>query len=54
MRALLDSYDAIIAKVAELAEVDQLVTLNELHFLKVWPAGVGKIVSPLSTTPPAQ
>ena len=46
-------YDAIIAKAAELAQIDQLVTLNEAHFHRVWPAGSGKIVSPLSVSPPA-
>jgi predicted nucleic acid-binding protein len=45
-------YDAIIAKAAELGQADRLVTLNETHFHKVWPAGVGKIVSPLSVPPP--
>jgi predicted nucleic acid-binding protein len=46
-------YDAIIAKAAELAQVDQLVTLNESHFQKVWPGGVTRIVSPLSAVPPS-
>jgi predicted nucleic acid-binding protein len=46
-------YDAIIAKAAELSKVDTLVTLNEAHFMRVWPTGAAKIVSPLSTSPPA-
>ena len=46
-------YDAIIAKAAELVQVDQLVTLNESHFQKVWPSGASRIVSPLSTAPPS-
>jgi predicted nucleic acid-binding protein len=45
-------YDAVIAKAAELAQVDRLVTLNEAHFLRVWPGGAGRIVSPLSAAPP--
>ena len=45
-------YDGIIAKAAELGKCDRLVTLNEAHFLKVWPAGFGTIVSPLSAVPP--
>ena len=45
-------YDAVIAKAAELADVDQLVTLNERHFVQVWPAGAERIISPVSTTPP--
>lgn len=45
-------YDAIIAKAAELDQVDQLVTLNDSDFRKVWPGGAGKIVSPVSTPPP--
>jgi predicted nucleic acid-binding protein len=46
-------YDAIIAKAAELAQVDQLVILNESHFQKVWPGGASRIVTPLSTAPPS-
>ena len=45
-------YDAVIAKAAELAEVDRLVTLNEAHFQRVWPSGASRIVSPLSAAPP--
>jgi predicted nucleic acid-binding protein len=45
-------YDAVIAKAAESAGVDQLVTVNEAHFTKVWPAGASRIVSPLSVAPP--
>ncbi len=44
-------YDAVIAKVAELSAVDRLVTLNLEHFQKVWPAGAGRIISPLSVAP---
>ena len=44
-------YDAIIAKAAELAQVDQLVTLNDVHFQRVWPQGMSRIVSPLSAIP---
>src|SRR5262249_33614981 len=46
------TYDAIIAKAAEIAQVDRLVTINDAHFLKVWPSGAGKIVSALTTAPP--
>jgi predicted nucleic acid-binding protein len=46
-------YDAIIAKAAELAQVDRLVTLNEPHFHHVWPSGSGCIVSPLLEAPPS-
>jgi len=45
-------YDAVIAKAAELANVDRLITINEAHFLHVWPAGTGRIASPLSVMPP--
>jgi predicted nucleic acid-binding protein len=45
-------YDAVIAKAAELAKVDRLVTLNEAHFQRVWPRGASRIVSPLSAAPP--
>lgn len=40
-------YDAIIAKAAEISQVDRLVTLNDAHFLRVWPGGAGRIVSTL-------
>jgi hypothetical protein len=46
-------YDAIIAKAAEIAQVDQLLTLNEAHFHSVWPAGSGKIISPLLVAAPS-
>jgi predicted nucleic acid-binding protein len=45
-------YDAVIAKAAELAKVDRLVTLNEAHFQQVWPSGASRIVSPLAFAPP--
>jgi hypothetical protein len=45
-------YDAIIATAAEVAGVDLLVTLNVSHFLRVWPAGASRIVSPLTAAPP--
>jgi predicted nucleic acid-binding protein len=45
-------YDAVIAKVAESAQVDCLVTLNEADFQRVWPAGASRILSPLSIAPP--
>lgn len=45
-------YDAIIARVGELATVDYLVTLNVADFQRVWPAGAARIVSPQSHPPP--
>ena len=32
-------YDALIARAAERAGVDRLLTLNPQHFRRVWPAG---------------
>jgi predicted nucleic acid-binding protein len=46
-------YDAVIASAVESASVDLLVTLNEGHFLRVWPAGASRIVSRVSAAPPA-
>jgi predicted nucleic acid-binding protein len=45
-------YDAVIAKGAELATVDYLLTLNVGHFQRVWPHGASRVVSPLAMTPP--
>jgi predicted nucleic acid-binding protein len=45
-------YDAVIAKAAQLAQADYLLTLNVNHFLRVWPAGMGRITSPVMTPPP--
>ena len=45
-------FDAIIARAAELAQIDQLVTLNDTHFRAVWPSGATCVVTPLSTAPP--
>lgn len=39
-------YDALIAKVAQKAQVEQLLTVNREHFKRVWPAGEDKIVTP--------
>lgn len=39
-------YDALIARAAEVARVDRLVTLNEAHFRRVWPEGVERITGP--------
>lgn len=39
-------YDAILLHAALKAEVDQIVTLNESDFRRVYPALAGKIVSP--------
>ena len=45
-------YDGVIAKVAEMADVDHLLTLNLPHFQRVWPAGSSKIISPQTCSPP--
>jgi predicted nucleic acid-binding protein len=45
-------YDAIIAKAAELAQVDQLVTLNEADFLKAYPSIASRLVNATSVAPP--
>ena len=39
-------YDALIAEVAQKAQVEQLLTLNSEHFKRVWPAGENKIITP--------
>lgn len=39
-------YDALIAKAAEIAEVDRLVTLNEADFRRAWPDGEETISGP--------
>jgi hypothetical protein len=44
-------YDALIAEVARLENVDFLVTLNPLHFRRVWPDASNRIVSPLDRAP---
>jgi predicted nucleic acid-binding protein len=44
-------YDGVIAKAAELAQVDRLVTLNVLHFQRVWPVGAARVISALTLPP---
>lgn len=39
-------YDALIARAAETARVDRLVTLNEGHFRRAWPEGEDRITGP--------
>lgn len=39
-------YDALIARAAEVAGVDRLVTLNERDFRRVWPEGEERIAGP--------
>jgi len=46
------TYDAVIAKAAEVAQVDHLVTLNESDFRRVNPAMAGRVVSPHALAPP--
>jgi predicted nucleic acid-binding protein len=45
-------YDGVIAKAAELAQVDLLLTLNVRHFQRIWPNGASRVVSPLAMPPP--
>ena len=40
------TYDALIARVAQKANVDKLLTLNADHFARVWPNGDNLIVMP--------
>ncbi len=46
-------FDALIAAAAELAGVDSVVTLNERDFVRMWPAGANRVVSPTVTSPPS-
>jgi predicted nucleic acid-binding protein len=39
-------YDVLIARAAESARVDRLVTLNEHHFHRAWPEGRERITAP--------
>jgi predicted nucleic acid-binding protein len=39
-------YDALIARVAQKAKVERLLTLNIDHFRRVWPNGGDKIIVP--------
>ena len=39
-------YDALIAKVAQKANVERLLTLNVDHFRRVWQADDNKIIAP--------
>jgi predicted nucleic acid-binding protein len=39
-------YDALIARAAELAGVELLVTLNETDFRRAWPEGEDRITAP--------
>lgn len=39
-------YDKLIAKAAEKAEVDALVTLNAKHFRRAWPSGADRVREP--------
>jgi predicted nucleic acid-binding protein len=47
-------YDAVIAKAAELAGADFLLTFNVTHFRKVWQAGAARVISPQTLTPPTR
>jgi predicted nucleic acid-binding protein len=39
-------YDALIARVAQKAKVEKLITLNTDHFRRVWQNGGNKIIMP--------
>ncbi len=39
-------YDALIARAAQKARVDRLLTLDTDDFERVWPAGTAKIAAP--------
>lgn len=39
-------YDALIARAAEKAEAERLLTWNEVHFRRAWPEGESVISSP--------
>lgn len=38
-------YDALIARAAEKAHVDQLVTLNLADFKRAWPEGIQRLTT---------
>lgn len=44
-------HDAVIARAADLAQVDHLVTLNVSHFQRVWPVGAARVISALTPPP---
>jgi hypothetical protein len=46
--------DGVIAKAAEIEDVDHLLTLNERDLQRVWPAGAPRIASPEKLSPPAR
>ena len=39
-------YDGLIARAAEKAEAERLLTLNAEHFRRVWPEGTERIATP--------
>jgi predicted nucleic acid-binding protein len=45
-------YDAVIAKAAEMEDVDQLLTLNVTHFQRVWAGEAGRVATPQTLAPP--
>jgi predicted nucleic acid-binding protein len=45
-------YDAVIAKAADLANADHLLTLNAPHFQRIWPGGAGRVATPDTLAPP--
>lgn len=39
-------YDGLIAKTAQKSGADRLVTFNMKDFMRVWPEGAGRVISP--------
>jgi predicted nucleic acid-binding protein len=39
-------YDALIAKAAQKSGADRIVTFNVSDFKRIWPEGVGRIITP--------
>jgi predicted nucleic acid-binding protein len=40
------TYDALIARAAQIGGAEVVVTLNPAHFRRVWPAGADRVVEP--------
>lgn len=45
-------FDALIVQAALKAKVDKLLTLNDKHFLQLWPDHTDEVISPLTTQVP--
>jgi predicted nucleic acid-binding protein len=46
-------YDALIAQAAIVAGADHILTLNGRDFSRLWPGAANRVISPLTTSPPA-